>query len=50
MSEGQIQEAFEPLYFRPYQITVEDRNQRLVMRSIKAISENDETKMVKDNI
>jgi len=38
MTDDDIQDLFEPLFYREYCLTVEDRNQRLIMRSIEAIS------------
>ena len=50
MTEQELQQIFEPLYYRLYQITVEDRNQRLIMRSIEPVSETTEAVMAKDNV
>jgi hypothetical protein len=50
MSEEELQEIFEPLYYRLYSLTVEDRNQRLIMRSIELVSESSEAVLAKYNV
>ena len=50
MPESELQEIFDPLFYRQYQLTVEDRNQRLIMRSIEPLSQAAEASQTRDNV
>lgn len=41
---------FEPLYYKMYVITLEDRNQRIIMRSIEPLSQEQEILQARTNM
>ena len=42
LGEEDLERVLEPLYYQPYSLTIEDRNQRIIMRSIDLVCQDQE--------